>query len=132
MRPEVVESLFYMWYYTGDTRFQRYGYEIFRAIKIHAKSKYGYSSVAWQFPEKNHPRAGHLFFKPRLLDKQESYFPAETLKYLFLLFQGHGAATAQGSNSAGTAPAGRGPLLSLENFVFNTEGHPIARFKPQL
>ncbi|CAD7971492.1 unnamed protein product [Amoebophrya sp. A120] len=116
LRPEVVESLYYMYYYTRDKKFQEYGYEIFRAIEMHTKTQFGYSSVTWKNPEKNHPKAGHLFFKPRIMDKQESYFTAETLKYLYLLFQ----------KDAGES------ILSLENFVFNTEGHPIKRFRPGL
>ena len=110
LRPETVESLYYMWYYTGDERFQRDGYEIWRAISKYTKTKYGYSAVAWQKPERVSKQPGHLLFKPKFENKQESYFPAETLKYFFLLF------------SKRTA-------FNLEDFVFNTEGHPFKRYK---
>jgi hypothetical protein len=44
---------------------------------------------------------------PGFRDKLESFFLAETLKYLYLLFQ-----------------EGEG-LIPFEKFVFNTEGHPL-------
>lgn len=42
----------------------------------------------------------------RYNDKQESYFLAETLKYLYLLFSPD-------------------DLLPLDRWVFNTEAHPL-------
>ncbi len=44
-------------------------------------------------------------------DKQESFFLAETLKYLYLLF----------------SPS---DLISLDEFVFNTEAHPFRLLRP--
>ena len=40
------------------------------------------------------------------IDKQESFFMAETLKYLYLLFSSDN-------------------LLPLDEYVFNTEAHPF-------
>ena len=46
-------------------------------------------------------------------DRMESFFLAETLKYLFLLF---------GDNDS---------IVSLHEWVFNTEGHPLPIWKNQ-
>ena len=108
LRPETAESLYYMWYYTGDEKFQMYGYEIFRAIKAFTKAPYGFSSVSWQNLNAQASRGVHS--QVQLLDIQESFFPAETLKYLYLLFKPR-------------------RCFSLEDFVFNTEGHPLRRYK---
>ena len=45
---------------------------------------------------------------PTLRDKMESFWPAETLKYLYLLLD-----------------ESKPELLPLDQFVFNTEAHPL-------
>lgn len=45
---------------------------------------------------------------PTLRDKMESFWPAETLKYLYLLLD-----------------ESQPELLPLDQFVFNTEAHPL-------
>jgi hypothetical protein len=37
LRPETVESLFYMWRYTHDERYRRWGWQIFEASIAHAE-----------------------------------------------------------------------------------------------
>ena len=51
---------------------------------------------------------GSLQVPPLLKDKMESFWPAETLKYLYLLLDD-------------SSPE----LLPLDQFVFNTEAHPL-------
>ena len=58
----------------------------------------------------------------RQKDKMESFFTAETLKYLFLLFDDATKADEHG--------AIEGELLPLDQFVFNTEAHPLRVFHP--
>ncbi|OMJ11957.1 Mannosyl-oligosaccharide 1,2-alpha-mannosidase MNS1 [Smittium culicis] len=48
--------------------------------------------------------------KKKLLNSMERFFLAETLKYLYLLF----------------SPT---DYISLEDFVFNTEAHPLKKIK---
>lgn len=95
LRPETVESLFILYRVTGDEKYREYGWNIFEAIEKHCKVEFGYSGV------------GDTFTVPVSHDDhQQSFFLAETLKYLYLLF----------------SPK---TLLPLDKWVFNTEAHPL-------
>ncbi|XP_069120204.1 endoplasmic reticulum mannosyl-oligosaccharide 1,2-alpha-mannosidase-like isoform X2 [Argopecten irradians] len=97
LRPETVESLFYMYRFTGDKKYQDMGWTIFQAFLKHTKVENGgFSSI-------HNVKAGKTTFR----DKLESFFLAETLKYLYLLF---------GDDSS---------LIPLDKFVFNSEAHPL-------
>ena len=97
LRPETVESLFYLYRATKDRKYQQWGWQIYEAIEKHARVKHGYSSI------QNVQRIGTLLY----MDKMETFFLTETLKYLYLLF-------SDDPN-----------LLPLDKFVFNTEAHPL-------
>ncbi|KAG0202611.1 mannosyl-oligosaccharide alpha-1,2-mannosidase [Mortierella sp. NVP41] len=100
LRPETVESLFYMWRFTGDEKYREWGWKIFEAIEKYSKVESGgYSSIHDIRRKEN----------IRFSDKMETFFLAETLKYLYLLF---------GSND----------VLPLDKYVFNTEAHPFPIF----
>ncbi|KAJ7128796.1 glycoside hydrolase family 47 protein [Mycena crocata] len=103
LRPETVESLFLAWRLTGNPRYRRYGWEIFQAIETHCRVESGgYASVL------------NVEEVPVTLeDKMETFLMSETLKYLFLLFS---------DNS----------VLPLDEYVFNTEAHPLPIFSPTL
>ena len=45
LRPETVESLYYMWRLTGERRYREWGWEIFQAFQEHAKGDVGYHSL---------------------------------------------------------------------------------------
>jgi len=97
LRPETVESLFYLYRFTGDKKYQDWGWKIAQGIERYAKvKKGGYASLE-----------SVLGSHPPKRNKMESFFPAETLKYLFLLFD----------DSRTQVP--------LDEFVFNTEAHPL-------
>lgn len=99
LRPEAVESMFILNQLTGDPIYREWGWEIFQAIEKYCKTKYGYGSlVNVQKPE----------LPPK--DKMESFFLAETLKYLYLL---------QDPDT---------PIDVLHTHVFNTEAHPLRIF----
>jgi len=102
LRPEAAEAIFYMFYYTGDPKYRRMAGEIFEAIEQHAKTPFGYSAVTdvRQIP-------------PRQRNEMETFFLAETVKYLYLTF----------------VPNPR-KVVNLDEFVFTTEAHPIRIFKP--
>ena len=95
LRPETVESLYFMWYYTGNPKYRQYATEIFEAFKKHSKAAFGYSAVV---DVRNVPTM-HA-------NSQETFFLAETLKYLFLIFSPR-------------------DTVNLDEFVFNTEAHPL-------
>ena len=95
LRPEVVESLFVLHQVTGNPVYREWGWEIFQAIDTHCKMTYGFGT----FTNVDMPGSGPT-------DKQESHFMAETLKYLYLLLSPDHD-------------------VSLEAYVFNTNGHPL-------
>ncbi|XP_051806649.1 endoplasmic reticulum mannosyl-oligosaccharide 1,2-alpha-mannosidase-like [Acanthochromis polyacanthus] len=98
LRPETVESLFYLHRLTNDHKYQDWGWEILQNFEKYTKvSSGGYTSINnVRDPEYPSPR-----------DKMESFFLGETLKYFYLLF----------SNNTN--------LISLDQYVFNTEAHPL-------
>ena len=96
LRPETVESLFILWRLTGDPIYREWGWTIFEAIDTRARVAGGGFS-----PVKD-VTAATLTLDGRM----ESFFTAETLKYLYLLF-------------------GDGSAYKLDEYVFNTEAHPL-------
>ena len=101
LRPETVESLFVLWRVTGDEVYREWGWEIWSAIDKHCRVEGGYAALLdVRQPERKE-------------DKMESFFLAETLKYLYLLFADNSLI----------------PIFPTEDspdyFVFNTECHPI-------
>ncbi|KAF9948906.1 mannosyl-oligosaccharide alpha-1,2-mannosidase [Mortierella alpina] len=102
LRPETVESLFYMWRFTGEDKYREWGWKIFEAIEKYSKVETGgYSSIH------DVRRKDNIQFS----DKMETFFLAETLKYLYLLF-------------------GPNDVFPLDKYVFNTEAHPLPIFVP--
>ncbi|XP_068454994.1 mannosidase, alpha, class 1B, member 1b isoform X2 [Clinocottus analis] len=98
LRPETVESLFYLYRFTGDRKYQDWGCEILQNFNKYTKvSSGGYTSIN-NVRDPDYP-------SPR--DKMESFFLGETLKYLYLLFSDDP------------------DLVSLDRYVFNTEAHPL-------
>lgn len=103
LRPETVESLFYLYRVTKDRKYQDWGWEILQSFNKYTRvPSGGYSSI-------NNVQNSH---KPEPRDKMESFFVGETLKYLYLLF----------SDDL--------ELLGLDTCVFNTEAHPLPIWAP--
>lgn len=94
LRPETVESLYILNQLTGDPIFKKWGWDIYLAFEKESKVANGYSAIN----DVNVP-GSHK-------DSTESFWSAETLKYLYLLFD-----TNQ--------------KIDLNNYVFNTEAHPF-------
>ena len=96
LRPEVIESYFILWRLTHDPRYRRWGWEAVEAIEKNCRiSTGGYSGLR-----------NVASTKPTHDDVQQSFFLAETLKYLYLLFSDD-------------------TLINLDQWVFNTEAHPL-------
>ncbi|KAL7530357.1 hypothetical protein ACHAXR_009943 [Thalassiosira sp. AJA248-18] len=74
LRPETVEAFYYLSVLTGDPIYREWGWEVFQSIEKYCKTKYGYGSLK----DVNNPGS--------VEDRMESFFLAETLKYLYLLF----------------------------------------------
>ncbi|XP_049960338.1 endoplasmic reticulum mannosyl-oligosaccharide 1,2-alpha-mannosidase isoform X1 [Schistocerca serialis cubense] len=97
LRPEFLESLWYMYQITGNHTYQDWGWQIFQAFEKHTKVKNGYTSIG----DVRNP----LNTRPK--DMMESFFLSETLKYLYLLFSEDRT------------------LLSIDRYVLNSEAHPL-------
>ena len=101
LRPETVESLFVLWRVTGDVQYRDWGWELWTAIDKHCRVDGGYAALLdVRQPERKE-------------DKMESFFLAETLKYLYLLFSD--------DSLIPIFPTADNP----DFYVFNTECHPI-------
>jgi len=97
LRPEAVEGWWYMYELTGEDMYRDWGWKTFLAFERHLKVPHGYASL-------RNVRAS----RPERMDRMESFFLAETLKYLYLLQD----------------PAR--PVRPLEKHVLNTEAHPFS------
>ena len=162
LRPETVESLFYMWRVTGEPKYREWGWQIFQAFQRHSRTPEGaYATVEVPLPGIQGSGGSHRCRRPTFCSAQvsslvqgscpdafepvrwssllkpdlckvvscsevnnllilqdvnevpvkqsngmESFWIAETLKYLWLLF-------------------GPDELLSLDDWVLNTEAHPL-------
>lgn len=99
LRPETVESFFVLYHLTKDPVYREWGWEVFQAIERYCRTNAGYGQLRDVRKLKQAPD-----------DKMESFFLAETLKYLYLLFDPDT------------------PIDLLHKHVFNTEAHPVRIF----
>ncbi|KAJ8126516.1 hypothetical protein O1611_g7123 [Lasiodiplodia mahajangana] len=97
LRPEAVESVFLMYRMTGDAEYQDMAWTMFQAIRNATETDLAFSSIQ-SVKVTNTVKS----------DSMESFWLAETLRYLYLTF---------------SSP----DLISLDEFVFNTEAHPLRR-----
>ncbi len=95
LRPEIIESAYYLYRTTGDERYRSMGRTFFRDIRKYCRTDAGYAHLKSVITKEK-------------ADAMESFFFAETLKYLYLLF----------------APEG---TIDFRNTVFMTEAHPVRR-----
>ncbi|KAJ2461858.1 mannosyl-oligosaccharide alpha-1,2-mannosidase, partial [Coemansia sp. RSA 2320] len=92
-------SLFVLWRITGEEKWRESGWRIFCSLEKWARLPVdGFSSLR-----------DVTTVPPPRDDKLETFFVSETLKYLYLLFDG-----------SETVP--------LTRYVFNTEAHPLPLF----
>lgn len=75
LRPEALESVFIMYRVTGDDYWREKGWNMFTAIQNYTRAEYGATAISDVMSETPYP-----------LDEMESFWLAETLKYLYLLF----------------------------------------------
>ncbi|MEI7827500.1 MAG: glycoside hydrolase family 47 protein, partial [Euryarchaeota archaeon] len=73
LRPEIIESAYYLYHYTGDEKYRRMGTTFFNSLVERCKTNAGFAAL-------DDVRTGVQ------TDTMESYFLAETMKYFYLLF----------------------------------------------
>lgn len=94
LQPEIIESAYYLRHFTHDPRYREMGLTFFDSIVKYCRTDDAYAAVSNVETKKK-------------ADLMQSYFLAETMKYLFLVFSPD--------------------KIDLNNHVFNTEAHPIER-----
>jgi mannosyl-oligosaccharide alpha-1,2-mannosidase len=97
LRPEAIESVWYMYRITGDPIWQEKGWKMWKAIIAATSTPIGHSAI-------QDVTSDDITFT----DNMESFWLAETLKYFYLLYA-------------------EPDLISLDDWVLNTEAHPFKR-----
>lgn len=69
LRPETIESLWYLYRLTGDRKYKEWGWKIFEATEQHCKTEAGYTGLK-----------DVTVVPPEHDDQMQSFFLAETLK----------------------------------------------------
>ncbi|KAG0136001.1 glycoside hydrolase [Tuber indicum] len=101
LRPEVIESYYHAFVATGDEKYREWAWDAFLAINATARTASGFTAVS----DVGQENGGSKF------DNQESFWFAEVLKYLYLIFQEDGkVGFVKGAE---------------QKWVFNTEAHPF-------
>jgi mannosidase alpha-like ER degradation enhancer 2 len=95
LRPEIIESAYTLHALTGDARYLDMGATFLDDIVASCRTDAGYAGLRSVVTREK-------------MDRMPSFFLAESLKYLYLLF----------------APPG---VLDFRRVVFNTEAHPLRR-----
>jgi mannosidase alpha-like ER degradation enhancer 2 len=73
LRPEIVESTYYLYHYTKDPQYLRMGEKLFRDFVTHCKTEAGYAALKSVVTKEKS-------------DSMQSFLFAETFKYFYLLF----------------------------------------------
>ncbi|KAI0688410.1 seven-hairpin glycosidase [Cytidiella melzeri] len=104
IRPEVLESNFYAWRFTGDTKYLDRAASAIASFQKYLAAPVAFAGI-WDV--RNTTRSNDNF-----IDDLESFWYAEVMKYLYLTFDD--------------------PLhISLDQWVFNTECHPYIAPPPK-
>jgi mannosyl-oligosaccharide alpha-1,2-mannosidase len=102
LRPEAIESVFILYRITGREDLPDTAWKMFEAVQENTKTDLANSAVK---------DISITEGKPEPEDSMESFWLGETLKYFYLMFS-------------------EPDLISLDEYVFNTEAHPLKRLLP--
>lgn len=102
LRPEAIESVFILYRATGNPALLEKAWAMFDAIERSTKSVLANSAIVDVTVSAENVEQ---------IDSMESFWMGETLKYFYLIFS-------------------EPNLISLDEFVFNTEAHPFRRLVP--
>ncbi|KAH7324681.1 glycoside hydrolase family 47 protein [Stachybotrys elegans] len=97
LRPEAIESVFYMWRTTGDQVWRDVAWDMWEAIVKETETDLAFASI-----EDVMVQSG-----PKI-DSMETFWMGETLKYFYLIFEDES-------------------VIDLDEWILNTEAHPIRR-----
>ncbi|XP_068627733.1 ER degradation-enhancing alpha-mannosidase-like protein 2 [Battus philenor] len=112
LRPELIESIMYLYRETRDPILLQMGEDILRSIQHSARTPCGYATIK---DVRDH----------RKEDRMESFFLAETTKYLYLLFDPDNFIHNPGVHGTVINTPNGECVVDLGGYIFNTEAHPI-------
>lgn len=112
LRPELIESIMYLYRDTRDPILLQMGEDILRSIQHSARTPCGYATIK---DVRDH----------RKEDRMESFFLAETTKYLYLLFDPDNFIHNPGVHGTVINTPNGECIVDLGGYIFNTEAHPI-------
>jgi Glycosyl hydrolase family 47 len=92
LRPEIIESAYYLYHYTKDPKYLEMGRTFLDDLVKYCRTENGYTTLTSVVTKEKG-------------DRQHSFFLAETLKYLYLLFEPD--------------------AINFDSVIFNTEAHPL-------
>ena len=95
LRPEAIEAIFVLYRTTGDEVLREKAWTMFEAVEKYTRTEIAHTV----FNDVTAPEAPQD-------DRMETFWTAETLKYFYLLFF-------------------EPDVISLDDYVFNTEAHPF-------
>lgn len=112
LRPELIESIMLLYVHTKDPILLQMGEDILRSIQHSSRTECGYATIK---DVRDH----------RKEDRMESFFLAETTKYLYLLFDPDNFIHNRGSRGKIINTPNGECIVDVGGYVFNTEAHPI-------
>ncbi len=95
LNPEIMESTYYLYHYTHNPAYLEMAKTFLRSLEKYCRTESGFAELQSVVTKEK-------------MDVMETYFMAETLKYLYLTF----------------APP---DVLDFQHVIFNTEAHPIRK-----
>ena len=101
LRPEAIESVFVLYRITGDDTYREAAWRMFMSIQNITETTFGNAAIQ----DLTATAVDGALPKD---DRMESFWLAETLKYFYLIFS-------------------EPDLISLDDYVLNTEAHPLRR-----
>ncbi|CAF0843379.1 unnamed protein product [Didymodactylos carnosus] len=95
LRPEAIETWFYLWRLTHEQIYRDWAWDAIISLEKYCRVDGGYTGIHNVYT-----------ISPSQDDVQQSFYLAETLKYLYLIYS-------------------EDSVISLSKYVFNTEAHPF-------
>ncbi|KAK4181716.1 glycoside hydrolase [Triangularia setosa] len=114
LRPEAIESIFIAYRITGKKDLLDIAWRMFTSVQKATETKEAYTAISdvnAVAGEEQVDAHGRGVRRSRTKNSMESFWIAETLKYYYLIFS-------------------EPDLISLDDYVFNTEAHPLKIPKP--
>ncbi|PHH62324.1 hypothetical protein CDD81_7244 [Ophiocordyceps australis] len=100
LRPEAIESVFYMWRITGDQVWREAAWRMWEAVVRETETETAFAAVSDVTTRSSDK-----------IDSMETFWLSETVKYYYLIFDDES-------------------VINLDEWVLNTEAHPLRRPKP--